>query len=618
MNNNFAFIYKKFWRYTILFAKGLTKHGIAIVIFLFVLSAYFALHDSLKQNHKIVIFSVLVSAIVVYASISNRRHGVRIALPLIIAIVTCAAFASRKLIYNIGYDTWMHLSLIQNGIEKGLFPGEPYYAHLSTPPHYSLVDIIHSALSFIFGIRPHILWGIASPFLLAMIGIATFYWVKELTQDAKIGLVAMIFALFAASITWHYATYPRNTAIIFYAYAHLFYFRCLRNRRIRDAILSGVFFGLCIMTHLFTGVACLLSLLSYVVIKFVVDVASKRSLRQFISYAQFIYIPVGFVVASPWLILYTHQFFTRESSSPAHYQMLHQDNLLATIGGTKLFSFKRELFFDSYHNLLWILAAIGLLICLYKIIKNNSEDFHVFLIATAITPMLILLTPLYMVSTKIFGAWMTPRFMQILPVPILAALAIRGILTTLTKDPFRILKTIAAAGALLGVFVILFIPVVAQQMDLHRQQNGVLTPLDGWDADFDEMKEMIKGKVVLSDIWTSYFLPYYTGAYVVAIPAAHGSPFVDQEKRTADIALALNPATSFSTVMELLKKYEVEYLLLNLRPKLNPNFSKYSLIASQYPGDVLEIFSNNPLMQLVYQNDGVWLYQLVSGLKIEE
>jgi hypothetical protein len=454
-----------------------------------------------------------------------------------------------------------------------------------------------------------------------MIGVATFGWVKELTKDAKIGLLAMVFSLNAVSITWHYATYPRNAAIIFYALAHLFYFRSLRNRRIRDAILSGVFFGFCINTHLFTGVACLLSLLSYGMLKFVADIACKRSLRKCISDVQFIYIPVGFVVASPWLILYTHQFFTREASSPAHYQMLHQDELLATIGGTKLFCFKRELFFDSYNNLLWILAAIGLLICLYKVIKRKSEDFHLFLIVTAITPLLILLTPLYMVSTKIFGAWMTPRFMQVLPVPILAALAIRHILTILTKSPFRIAKTIAAAGALLGLFVILFIPVVAQQIDLHRQQNSVLTPLNvreaiprigNWDADFDEMKEMIKDKVVLSDIWTSYFLPYFTGAYVVAIPEAHGSPFVDQERRTEDVALALNPATSTDSLIELLKKYEVEYLLLNLRPKLNPSFSKYSLIASQYPDSVLEIFSHNPLMRLVYQHDGVWLYQLVN------
>ena len=326
-------------------------------------------------------------------------------------------------------------------------------------------------------------------------------------------------------------------------------------------------------------------------------------------------------MASPWLISYGYQFFTREASSPAHYQMQSQDELLINIGGTKLLSYKRELFFDSYHNLLWILAAIGLLICLYKIIKRDSEDFHFFLIATAIAPTLILLTPLYMVSTKIFGAWMTPRFIQILPTPILAALAIQTVLITLAKKPFRIFKVIPASGALLGLFVFWFNPVTAQQIDLHRQQDSVLTPLNmrqaiprtgEWDADFGRMKEMIKGKVVLSDVWTSYFLPYWTSAHVVAIPAAHGSPFVDQEKRAAGVSLALNPATSKASLIEVLQKYEVEYLFLNLRPKLNPNFSKYSLIAGQYPEGVLERFRNNPITRLVYQNDGVWLYQVVN------
>ena len=184
-------------------AEKLRQHAILLIVFsLLGLSVYFALDDSLKQTPQIIIPSVLLGAIVVYALISNQRYAVVVVLPIIIVIMMCAAFASRKLIYNIGYDTWMHLSLIQRGVEKGLFPGNPYYADLATPPHYSLIDIIHSAWSFITRIRPHILWGLASPFFLATIASATFAWVKELTQDAKIGLLAMVLGLSTVSITW--------------------------------------------------------------------------------------------------------------------------------------------------------------------------------------------------------------------------------------------------------------------------------------------------------------------------------------------------------------------------------------------------------------------------------
>ena len=205
---------------------------------------------------------------------------------------------------------------------------------------------------------------------------------------------------------------------------------------------------------------------------------------------------------------------------------------------------------------------------------------------------------------------MTPRFTMLLPVPILAALGIRHLLRYLSAGRLRTAKLAIAACALIGLFITLFPSVMVQQIDLSKQQNSVLTPLNGWDSDFAKLKPEIEGKVVLSDIWTSYFLPYYTSAYVVAIPPAHGSPFIDQEKRATDVATVLNPNTPVDVVMALLREYEVDYVLLNLRPLLNKDFNKYGLINSQYPEGVAARFEQNPSLRLVYRNDGVFVYGL--------
>jgi len=278
-----------------------------------------------------------------------------------------------------------------------------------------------------------------------------------------------------------------------------------------------------------------------------------------------------------------------------------------------------------------------LFVCLYRAIKYSHAGFSaqqhpvsnmsrlplaqrsisyapaLFLIATSMAPTLILLTPIYMLSTKIFGAWMTPRFMILLPVPLLAAMSIRHLLRFLSGRKFHLVKVTIAACALVGLFIILFPSVITQQIDFSKQQDSVLTPLNGWDADFAQLKPEIQGKVVLSDIWTSYFLPYYTEAYVVAIPPAHGSPFIDHEKRVADVATVFNLNTPADSIMSLLGKYDVDYLLLNLRPSLRKDFGKYGLISSQYPQGVAEKFRQSQWLHLVYQKDGFFLYKVINS-----
>jgi len=166
------------------------------------------------------------------------------------ALIAISASLSHQMIYNMGYDTWMHLAIIQRGVENGLFGGDPYYLNFPTTPHYSIVNVLYILLSKITGIAPHLLWGNLSFVFAGLIFLACVWWHKELFEDSISGWFAGLLFILSISIKWHYATYPRNIALIFFFLSLLFYLRSVKNRYI---IYCGISFGFCIMSHLFTG-----------------------------------------------------------------------------------------------------------------------------------------------------------------------------------------------------------------------------------------------------------------------------------------------------------------------------------------------------------------------------
>jgi len=527
----------------------------------------------------------------------------------LIAVITCLTHQN---IYNLGYDTWMHLSIIQRGVEHGLFTGDPYYPNYPTTPHYSIIDIFYVLLSKISGIAPHLLWGNLSFIFAGLIFLSCVWWYKELLEDWGSGWLAGLLFILSITIKWHFATYPRNIAFIFFFLSHLFYFQSVRTKKDRYTLYSGISIGFCVMSHLFTGVMCFTSLITYILMSWGIDAIHHRPRRWIEDLRRLAFIPIGLIVSSPWLIMFGRQALTHTEISMSHYSLPDWETNTSILGWTFTI-YRPKMFFDTFPILLWILAGIGLLICIYYIIRGRYKPRHIFLVSAAIVPVIVLLTPLYMPIVHIFGEWMPSRFVRVISVPPLTALSCGIILHFLAsiRINHRIQRAIIRGfGIILGlVFMIIIIPpIITTQKNLYTGRNQVSTPLYTWDNDFNILKDILKNRVVLTDPWTSYFLPYYTDAYTVAIPAAHGSPYINHEERLDDVSVMFNPQTNMAKRYELLDKYQVGYVMLNLRPKIDNTASGYDLIKDFYPPSIKDVFDQQKRFKLIYDKNGLLVY----------
>jgi hypothetical protein len=527
------------------------------------------------------------------------------------ALLALATHLTHQLIYSIKYDTWMHLAIIQRGVDHGLFAGDPYYPNYPTPPHYSLIDVLYIYASKITGVPPLLLWGNLSLLFTPLIFLACVWWHQELFDDLQLGWLAGFLFIVSLSMAWHYATYPRNFALIFFFLCLLCYFRSARHSRY--ILYCGLTFGLCIMSHLFTAIICLTFLIGYFLLACVIAVSHRKARFWADELKRFAFLPIGCTVASPWLFVFGKEALTHTETSVGQYSLpdWHVDT---TLFGQTFTVYDPRRLLETFPTPLWILAGIGFLICLYRIVRGDHKPLHVFLVSSAIIPVVVLLTPLYSPIVRLFGEWMPSRFATVMPVPALAALTCGmtvSALSAMRTSHQRQALIIRSCGIVFAfAFMIAVIsPVAAMQKRLYEGRDGILTPLFTWDDDFQALKGMIKDTVVLTDPTTSYFLTYYTGAYVVAIPPGHGSPYIDHEARNADVATMFDPNTSPAARYEMLNKYHVEYVMLNFRARSGPTASRDDSLRRRYLDLCRAMFDQQNGFKLVYDVNGVIVYK---------
>jgi hypothetical protein len=271
-------------------------------------------------------------------------------------------------------------------------------------------------------------------------------------------------------------------------------------------------------------------------------------------------------------------------------------------------------FLETFPNAVWILSGIGFLICVVRMIRGSYKPMDVFLVSSALIPPLVLLTPLYAPMVRVFCEWMPSRFVTVMPVPALAALTcgrIGGWLSAM-RERGRVRGAMSGGiGVILGVafMVVVIGPVAIMQARLYEARDKVVTPLAMWGSGDAALRGMLKDKVVLTDATTAYCLAYYAGAYAVAIPAGHGSPYINHEARNADVAAMFDLRTSAAERNELLRKYHVDYVLLNFRGRRGEAAARGEGVSKEYIDSCKAMFGGEKGFDLVYDVDGLIVYR---------
>ena len=96
-----------------------------------------------------------------------------------------------------------------------------------------------------------------------------------------------------------------------------------------------------------------------------------------------------------------------------------------------------------------------------------------------------------------------------------------------------------------------------------RKENSFISGYSSPNKVFKDLRKYLnEGDVVLSDIYSSWSLPVYTGAKIIAL--WHTPPHIkDNFDRTEDINRFFNPATNNTERKHILDKYSVTHILLN-------------------------------------------------------
>ena len=170
-----------------------------------------------------------------------------------------------------------------------------------------------------------------------------------------------------------------------------------------------------------------------------------------------------------------------------------------------------------------------------------------------------------------------------------------------------------------GLFLLIFmimgissLPKYVYYINRENDQRSIPMVFE-WEKDFTWLKSNSDGEdIILSDPWTSYYIPYFAERKIVAIPPGH-SPTFPIDDRVSDALLMLNMSTPLDETLKLIKKYNVSHVLLNLRPFLDTKFEGYrQYIEIYYSTDTPSKFQRaSNFFKEVYYFNGVWIYEVL-------
>jgi outer membrane protein assembly factor BamB len=266
----------------------------------------------------------------------------------------------------------------------------------------------------------------ASRFFSAVFGTLSLVLIFYLGKKLYNGYVGFLSALVLGTLTTFYE-FARlamtDVPLVFFVLGSIYFFVLSEKseKTTRYAALSGLFFGLALMTKQIEALLILLIIFAYLI-------ATRKSIRFLFTKHFTLFWGIGLLVFSPWLIYMNARF-----GSQFWYWYFVYDDITRTVGtveshvGSYLYYFS---YLANNENLLWvILLPFSAGLCAFNaVIKRLKGDTMILLWMT------IVLLVFTLAQTKLF--W------YILPAFPAFAIAISSFLYQLSKKIFQLSKKI--------------------------------------------------------------------------------------------------------------------------------------------------------------------------------
>ncbi len=542
-----------------------------------------------------------------------------------IGLAVVAAGLFRQMLFVFDYDTWTHIELARQVALHGPFPGDPHLAGEATPPFLSLIHWILGGLHRVTGIEVAALWQWSGVVGILLRLLAILFLAVSWFRRADVALAAVLIAASLSCLTATRYLYPflLGGTLLWWALWCRSELDARRRRRPPIAprvlwhwtVALGILYGLCTATHLWAGVMCTMVLILHEGILVLREPPLRR--LGWAGWAErLVYLPIGWIVASPWLVATLRQMISARTGNTWHYVT----DFPRLFGLWQVADWGRLI--DRTPAILLLLSLIGLFLTLrpirrgigFRLLPAPSQAGRIFLWISVGLPLVALTTPLFTLLMRCFGHAYPIRLAGLLGIPFLAAYALTPIVQLprhrLGEGTLRV--HIALCGAVLGSFALLI--TLRSGIDI-RQRLRVLGNFPIVDSSVQpawggRLRQETAGGIVLTDPYSAYMVPYLLHAKVVAIDPSHTSPFVDPSKRLEAVETVLNPASDDDRITAALEAWRVTHVLLNLEPVPGRSDPRFAPIQSAYPAGLAERLADHPRLRLVEEGDGIVLFRV--------
>ena len=457
-------------------------------------------------------------------------------------------------------DSAAHLSAIRGVIEEDrLFPvAQPYGpgGPQGFDPRFGVFHALCALIAVTANAGLHHLWGIL-PGLFAPILVAAFFFAaRSITGSNRAALIgALLFSLCYGGMRGDWlqdSGYPNRVSMLVYLVSLGMMFRYLAGQPRWLLGLLGVLLATVSAIHVYHVLEFMFVMTCFFALKLLVVREGKaKALRQWAYTA-------GIALAStlPMVSFRMLNAYARTNE----YAGVAQGTLIL---GNGLYVM------NPLRVYAWLgpVGVVTILLLPYFLWRARRHDSFGFAGAATIGPLALVFNPVLLpLATRVLTL-LGHRLLAAVPYPLTAAIFLANLpVSAAGRWPrMRLLHS-------LGVVLLALAVVITLTHKLAFYRHAVTHPDRTFPHDISAVADavgrldsLVDGRrVFLSDPATAYVIPAFSRHYVTAIPFAHASP-IDPVlvSRVRDAMDVLNPRVSLEKAVSILRKYNVEYLVVN-------------------------------------------------------
>jgi len=527
-------------------------------------------------------------------------------------LLLCAA---ALMLYRGGISVWSsdaydHVGTIREIVEKReILPGDGFYGgeqRLGPDPRKGLFHTCLAMISIITRIEPFQIWLWLPVFLLPILLCGYIAFTGSLFKSRNIALMSSVLFIICFGgldrSNLRMVGYPLFAAFQFYLIALFFMFRYLEDRRARF-LFAGAFVGCMIaVVHIYYFFQFVLAVACFFIFSCLFRREDRRSIVAIaklglITLALSVPLLVlryklSYAIANPYDLQPRHLLFITDKiyiSNP-----LEAWKILGPIG----------------------ILAFGAIPFLFRRAKANAGIL--FLFSAMVTTPLIILNPL---AVEVLGRVMTyglvRRIALYAPYIPVTGYCVYQVVCSLRGGMLARRDSLKAL-AFLSLFLVLLIPYAKGFVDEYSPASIEFERKHSYlpwrDALTFMQEQIVQPSVILSDPLTSFSIPAFTRHNIVAVLVGHSSPQDAQNiNRVVGTADVLNPNVDMERTTAVLKKYHVQYIVVN-QTFTSPLYESYwSIDPNNYEATRSKFESHPDLFENVYEKNRVYIYEYHPG-----